>query len=294
MKKNNNKNSSARRKLAAAIAMLMISTLLLSSATYAWFTMSKDVTVTGMQVKATTDFGLVISGDAKTTWTTDWDVEMPEGVALYPTNTNGDGTDIQWVANTSRYFDDADKNQSGTYTDLSLSYEGASGTVFAATGEGIGYNSGSNLPYVLKKTFYIKSTGEGDWTQKLVVSEVTASVNMDVRTGSGSEALNKSLRVLVVVTDYNNTVQGSFIYAPVDGYDSGTKFKGAGSNLALVSSDTPSDTTITTIYNTDDKAIKVDMYMYFEGEDFNCKSSNITAIDVDSLMVSAKFSAADV
>ena len=50
------------KKLIPAIVMLLISALLLSTATFAWFSMNNKVTVTGMQVKATTGPSLVISG----------------------------------------------------------------------------------------------------------------------------------------------------------------------------------------------------------------------------------------
>lgn len=57
MKKNtnnsNNKNVSARRKLIPAVAMLATSAAMLSTSTYAWFTMSKEVEVTGIQMTAT-------------------------------------------------------------------------------------------------------------------------------------------------------------------------------------------------------------------------------------------------
>ena len=54
MKKNtnnsNNKNVSARRKLIPAVAMLATSAAMLSTSTYAWFTMSKEVEVTGINM----------------------------------------------------------------------------------------------------------------------------------------------------------------------------------------------------------------------------------------------------
>jgi hypothetical protein len=51
----------AKRKLAAATAMLTISALMLSSATYAWFTMNKEVEVTGLTMKTKVSSNLLIS-----------------------------------------------------------------------------------------------------------------------------------------------------------------------------------------------------------------------------------------
>lgn len=60
MKKTNKKNSTAR-KLLPAFAMLTVSAISLSSATYAWFTMSKDVQITGIKMTATVPETLQLS-----------------------------------------------------------------------------------------------------------------------------------------------------------------------------------------------------------------------------------------
>jgi hypothetical protein len=271
--------------------MFMLSGAMLGTSTYAWFTMNKVVTVTGMQLKAQATDGIVISGDNKATWTTDWDVAMSAGVELYPTSTDG-ATTPTWAVAYSKDFDDANKNQtgSGAYTDLTLTYDAslASGTAFTANVDGVGKAASPNRNYVLKKTFWIKSTGESAWSTGLNVDEVTASVA--ATTGSGSGNLNKALRVLMVVYDGSGTAQDSFIYAPIDGYDGSIKYKN-GSTLTLIAHNTPHDVTgITSIPNTDANALKVEMYMYYEGEDASCKSSNVAAISIDTLQVSAQFS----
>ena len=283
MKKENKNN----KKLASAFAMFMLSAAMLGTATYAWFTMNKEVTVTGMQVKAKATDGLVISGDNKASWKTDWNVAMTSGVELYPTSTDGAASPA-WAVAYSKEFDNANKNQtgSGAYTDLPLTYDAslASGTTFTKDVDGVGKAGSPDRNYVLKKTFWIKSTGESAWATNLNVDEVTAKV--ETTSGSGSAALNKALRVLVVVNDTD-----SFIYAPITGYDDNTYFKGTGSKLILVPATTQKNTSVDSIPNTDAGAVRVDMYMYYEGEDTECKSSNIAAISVDTLEVSAKFSA---
>lgn len=284
---------SMKKKLFASTSMLVVSAMMLSTATYAWFTMSREVTVTGMELKAQATDGIVISGDNKATWKQDWDVSMTSGVALYPTSTDG-AVDPAWAVAYSKEFDDAWKNQTqsgaGGYTDLQMTYttSGTSGNTFTSGLDGIGQAESPSRNYVLLKQFYIKSTGETAWAQKLVIDEVTAEV-ADT-TGSGSANLNKALRVLVVTSDGTN--EDAFIYAPVDGYDTATSFKGT-TALTLKAATTDSTTTITSIPNTNDAAISVQMYMYYEGEDQNCKSSNITAISVDTLKVSAKFTTVD-
>jgi hypothetical protein len=55
------KNSSPMKKLIPAAGMLMVSAMMLASSTYAWFSMNKVVTATGMQINATSEGALVIS-----------------------------------------------------------------------------------------------------------------------------------------------------------------------------------------------------------------------------------------
>lgn len=61
MKKNNAQNTSAKKKLIPAVAMFTASAVMLSTATYAWFTMNKEVQVTGLTMQATASDGLEIS-----------------------------------------------------------------------------------------------------------------------------------------------------------------------------------------------------------------------------------------
>ena len=60
MTKNNNKGS-AKKKLLPAAAMLTTSAVMLSTSTYAWFTMSREVEVTGISMTATTPEDIQIS-----------------------------------------------------------------------------------------------------------------------------------------------------------------------------------------------------------------------------------------
>jgi len=54
------------RKLIPAVIMLLISAMLVGTSTYAWFSMNRTVTVTGMQVQAKAEKSLVVSADAPT------------------------------------------------------------------------------------------------------------------------------------------------------------------------------------------------------------------------------------
>lgn len=76
MKTNEKKNTSAKKKLIPAVVMLTTSAVMLSTATYAWFTMSREVEVTGIKLTATTPQTIEISlGQATTSNTLTHGVE---------------------------------------------------------------------------------------------------------------------------------------------------------------------------------------------------------------------------
>ena len=54
------------RKLVPAFAMLMVAAIMMSTASFAWFTMNDNVTATGMQVQAKASGNLLISDDKMT------------------------------------------------------------------------------------------------------------------------------------------------------------------------------------------------------------------------------------
>ena len=55
------------KKLIPALCMLLISAVLMGTSTYAWFSMNKTVTATGMQVTAKNDSIFLIVGSGATT-----------------------------------------------------------------------------------------------------------------------------------------------------------------------------------------------------------------------------------
>ncbi|WP_347994626.1 hypothetical protein [uncultured Eubacterium sp.] len=61
MRKNVNKKSNNKSKVVSALAMLLVSAVALSSASYAWFTMSKSVKVDGIQLQATAPDNVLIA-----------------------------------------------------------------------------------------------------------------------------------------------------------------------------------------------------------------------------------------
>jgi hypothetical protein len=63
MKKNNTKKNNTARKLLPAAGMLAVSASMLATSTYAWFTMNREVTVTGMTMYTKVSENLLIADD---------------------------------------------------------------------------------------------------------------------------------------------------------------------------------------------------------------------------------------
>lgn len=68
-----NKNA---RKLIPAVAMLLVSATMLSTASFAWFSMNSQVEATGMQVQVNAPGSIVISGD-NTNWDSTYEFTTP-------------------------------------------------------------------------------------------------------------------------------------------------------------------------------------------------------------------------
>ena len=279
-----------KAKLLPAIAMLLVAVLSLSSATYAWFSMNTKVTATGMQVKAVAEDGILISNSDKATWTNSATAKVTSA-SLVPTSTAG-GTTPAWAHNTSTNADDAQANQNAaSYEDLSLKWTNSTfGEGFVDIAGGTANSKDDNeKSYVLLNEFYIKSSGNAltlgaDKTYKdLYINDVTV-------TGAANK-IDNSLRVLVVVGS------AAYIYAPVIDQASGTttmsyKFKNTTAVTALnatTAAGYDKTTGTTSIGNTNDSAVKAQVYIYFEGEDANCKSTNIAGINTTDLSVSINF-----
>lgn len=278
------------KKLIPALAMLLVSAILLGTSTYAWFSMNTQVTATGMQVKAIAEDGILISNSDKSVWTNSATAKVTTA-NLVPTSTAGTATPA-WAHNTSTDADNAMANQeASSYEDLSLKWTNTTfgeGFVDVAGGTANSKDDGEKS-YVLLNEFYIKSSGNplalgADKTYKdLYINDVSV-------TGAANK-IDNSLRVLVVVGST------AYIYAPVKDQAGGTttmtyKFKNTTDVSALdatAAAGYDKTTTTTTISNTNEAAVKAQVYIYFEGEDANCKSTNISGIDTTNLSVVVNF-----
>jgi len=103
------KNTSSKKKLLPAAGMLALSAAMLASSTYAWFTMNKEVSVTGMEMKAHAEEGLLIN-EVKLATSDTWDNQAtanttPTLISLRPASTQN--FTKWWHANSKVSADEA-------------------------------------------------------------------------------------------------------------------------------------------------------------------------------------------
>ncbi len=296
------------KKLIPALAMLLVSATAMSSATFAWFSMNTEVQAANMQVKAVADQGILIN-EVATANDSNWDnaatTNQTEGIKLHATSTAN--TSTWYVAHSVKQDSSASAtsgNPSGDITSDGYQTLGGSGTGHIATAAetvaavagtnaqqvityvdtgATGYTNGEG--YYVKYTYYIKSSADAITLttdaagQTFNIKSVTAT---PTASADPSTDLDKSLRVAVVVGGK------AYIFAPVAGA-TGTYYVNASSTATEPIDHTVSQATaLTTIPATTSNGTPVDVYIYFEGEDTNLKTTNVTSA-LDNITVEVKF-----
>jgi len=292
------------KKLIPATVMLLVAAVLMSTASFAWFSMNTQVTATAMQVKAVAEDGLLIKNELDADTVANWKVSTNATygtlVALAPTSTADVTT---WYHNKSDNQDNAKAGQlAATYEVLSSDTnwkrdEGDSKTgVWYIDSDSDSVKDTEEKAYVLLNKFYLKSSGDAitlgssNTYKDLYVNKVI------VGGASASAALDASLRIAVKV--------GSklYIYAPITGATTTYKAGGSDSGTAAVVTTVPgsgirndtllvngADTTATIPAVTATSGwVEADVYIYFEGEDAGLKSANLVTT-LDTLTVEVIF-----
>ena len=313
------------KKIAGATAMLMLSATMLGTSTFAWFTMNREVEVKGMQVKAHAEEGLLINEvpDAQSDY---WDelalagqgTSADDFIQLRPASTTP-GFATWWHANSLKFDNragygsgtvDSDKtakigNTNNYYEDITsistsvtdaVAGTNAKRTVYykdATYGGGASgaYQNGEG--FYVEYDYYIKSSSSTDLSIASGNFETTVTATKKNTDTSGtSDNLDSALRVGVKITDGNNTAY-SKIFAPITGADSTYHVtnNATGSTYTTVNAATTpaaiNDGALVVPAVTKN-GIKVQVYIWFEGEDRNCMSKNLTAV-LDSYQIDIKF-----
>ena len=225
------------RKLIPALAMLLLSAIMVSTASFAWFSMNTTVTANGMQIQAKSDQTFLLISATKSTAseiqaefasnaTFARDAVLPSNITVYPAAVKGTPT-----------------------KDSDLKFQYAVGTSYdnGAAKDGV-YTEVSSLEnYVVKYTFYLTVAAGAVPASDIVVKSITFT---------GDAAVNA-----VVTTD-----SAAVIFAGSSATESQTVLSGG-----LNAGDTTNAGKLT-----DTSVLPVHVYVYFNGDDARVTTANST------------------
>ena len=263
------------KKLVPAICMLLVSAVLMGTSTFAWFSMNTSVTATGMQIQAKSDTTYLMIGSGET----DTAEEIQAATANTTTALTVSETDSKVYASAPvmdetgvGYTAVGKQNVAGTTIDGNTIKAGAAITTKAAAALATNwYTASATAPdastidatsarqlssltgYVIKKTVYLTvAVGANPANNLSVTARITAK--------TGAATIITPVKILVVsdndvVTTLSSTSLTGDLYT-------------TGKNANITS---------TAVHT-------VDIYIYYDGNDANVKTTNkanLAAVDIE-------------
>ena len=274
-------NSKAiKRQLLAAIAMVLVAAIALGSSTYAWFSANKTVKASGVKLSAEVPTQLLIRGsaadaiyksaidfssaaDSKNSTTANTLLKLP-AAAYKARSTAGTATLVDTAANWKKLTPAGQVK-----VDVNGQVSGAEAVLTADD-----YVAATANSDYLKDTFTLKLVGEPGENEagKKVTAKITAKM-----TGSDLAAEDGKTHVSPIYTAIHIAFSdGTTLYEQDLG--NGTVAYATDGNSATV---TLSNVTLTAM-DKNDQEVNYTMYIWYDGEDEDCKNSNATTIDTFS------------
>ena len=316
MMKNNRKKSTAR-KLIPAAGMLAVSASMLATSTYAWFTMNKEVQVTGMQLKTKVGSNVLISSNnAKGSYSPDTLIAGRK-VLLEPVSSV--------TGQTGSFYYTLDALDSGkkAHTASEGSYEFAQYSETTAKANALaGKNKhdavftsayGNTVPETLSAegfdvaygyadyVFYLKATADADYNElRMTKCDLNYDYNGDEE-GAGTNTADKAWRVAVFAKELTSGQSQTGNTGDVGQIDPATEtaktilrlndaanwseaeeeepsVKAVSGEYALSNVTYGSDAKLATGMSAGDHYYKVIVRIWLEGEDQSCNSTTYAAL----------------
>ena len=266
--------------------------------------MNKEVSVTNMQVRALAEDGLLVNETAAPGDTWDEEATAAQSASsklsmLHPAST-ADGSTWYHAASTkyddpaaatagsgSSYLVNGAYETLGTLTPITaMSNDTASAGTQAAFST-MGASATSDAGYYVHYTYYLKTSAQSAITldgTNYYVSIKSVSATPTTAAGSGSADLDKSLRVGILMKK-----GGTFyIYNPLGGTSS--YYVAADDDATTtIAGNVSTKTDLASLPAVSSNGTPVEVYLWYEGEDANCKSSNATAATLDNIQVDITF-----
>ncbi len=295
------KKKSKFKEIRSAVTMMCVMVAMMSTATYAWFTLTSSPTVAGLQMVAASSGGLLVSDKA--------DTGFVNALELPIDNANAESNPISLIPVTPQLLNGSHGFSLPKYVGGNIT--GLQEEVFT---------DGELEGYVAKYTYYIKAeegtvgvgiiTGDPDQTNEATVTNNVANAagtfvrQNAVSSDQATENAANAIRLGLVVTDVNATpsIADMIIYEPNNDKHYATQnptFAAStvvydDTNFALDVSSSYGNGTITKggtgnisnkLFDVGTDAKKVTMYIWLEGTDQDC----IDQIKADELEAQIQF-----
>jgi hypothetical protein len=301
MKNNNKKKGNTAKKLLPAAMMLAVSASMLGTSTYAWFTMNKEVTVTGMQMKTTVGSNLLISETASDSAFAK-SLTQTRSALLEPSSTV-DGIQYFYTTNAGSNGDALAENYT-VYSEATAladtaaaktAYDAAFNTAYGATASTTAFDTAYGY---VDYAFYLKATNTDTGNNgTLTMSKCDLLYNSD-GAGTWAAPTDKAWRVAMFVEELGTSVKSGTapavdtsgqtpVYSGAEKKtilrmsgavnQSGTDAVATGTTLSAATYDTAAtlDSGITS--NTTEYYYVV-IRVWLEGEDTTCTSQTYAAL----------------
>ncbi len=261
------------KKIIPALALLLISAVVMSTASFAWFSMNTTVKATGMQVTATTASSLVISNSSTGTFDQTANGNYSSNT-LTPSSTSN-LTDFWYVSGgTIAGYDNAAATANTEFTKAAAS---------------------NNGPYYLMNSYFFKVQGSSttDKFAKLYVSEISVKDNGSAPDSAISNALRVGLKCGNKVYIYAPNSSSTTTYAAISSTSTGTITYGDGTactaNVTMAALGNTSNLLDSGVEITTTGTVEVQVYIWYEGQDASCTSAN--SVNTETLDVEISFAA---
>lgn len=264
MKTNAKRKNSAVKKLIPAAGMLALSASMLATSTYAWFSMNKTVTATGISMTATVPNQLLIKGSANNA--------AYKAAILFndsvdsAVSANSTLTGLEPVAYKARAA--SLSNPNNTFKKLTTAGKAKVDEQGRVSGADVNLSSATDVEAATANrdyfydTFTLKYAGELDANYAQPYLTITMT---DSDTSDTESPLHDAVHIVLVDNKQTPTVYEFDMSAAT----------GASSVYTLADQQV-------TAFTADNEEIGYTVYVFYDGEDADCKNANALNIDAYS------------
>lgn len=257
-----------KKTILPALAMLIVAAVMLSTASYAWFAMSNEVSATNMSVSIKSDSSFLMISKASVV-DPDGSKEAADILAAVRdeqlTAAEFTKTDVKDLLPTAHLTDDDSPAYYSTSGNWYTKVADSPDTHVSSTGS-TSLTAENFAEYVMTESFYIAVASGSN-----AMTNLRAKVSIKDFT---SDAVNGDPAVRVLIVTSTDDAE----FSTATKYDVNDTYKvldGDDNDITIDLGDVPADA-----------AVKVDVYIYYDGNDSNIKTNNMLSIKDSTISIS--------